>query len=390
MDTIHIAGIGSKSRESIYSAALGQALTSSLDCLSIISLLDRDGTFLMSTWLINAEKGNQSSAQSHTNQYVYIQVLTVCSAETDESGALRKMLAIKATILISLILFVAGGPKYSVKTIEFVLQMGDHFTAGGLVVIFDEDIWDANEEFVDELIEMYNRPLILLQSRRGQIEALSQDKLPKEIVSTDVLWFLRDLEEFLPIYQLVNLNYDVKNLMVILKNYRDEQVDKLLYEIQSESLSVLLDRGRHRSEIRRWTISNRIRIDLVLDGLRKPAKRETLMGRHLTIATLDFPPIVFVKTDGGQVNASGIEPSLMSIIAQRLDFQFSYIVPTNDEMWGTLIFDGPNVTVTGLLGLLHSGRADVAYGDLHMQQRLLPYVDFTQAFRNNVTNDNVS
>lgn len=49
-----------------------------------------------------------------------------------------------------------------------------------------------------------------------------------------------------------------------------------------------------------------------------------------------------------------------------------------------MIFNGSeNVTVTGLLGFLHRKEADVSYGDLHMQQRLLPYVDFTRAFRNN-------
>ncbi len=297
----------------------------------------------------------------------------------------------KTITLLSLAFLVAGSSvsRYSPKTVEFVLQMGAHLMNDGLVMIFDEDIWAANEEFVDEFIERYRQPLTLLQIRSGQFRnfgSFQNSLLITEIVCNDVILFIQDLNDILTIYNNVYLNYHVKSVTVVTKSHDTLQIDKLLYAIQSESLSVLLDRGRYLSEIRSWVVSNRIRVDS-LKKYEHPTsiERKTLMGRHLTIATLDFPPIVFAEknTKSGIVTASGIEPSLMNIIAERLEFNFSYILPANDEMWGTLIFDGNNVTVTGLLGLLNKNKADVAYGDLHMQQRLLPYVDFTLAFRNN-------
>ena len=283
-------------------------------------------------------------------------------------------------LLLSFILAVQSSSlTYNEKIIDFVLDIKKSSSYSGLVIIVDEDIFAANEELVEELIVRYQRPVTLLL--REQLKKLHDD-VEKEIVVNDFIILVQNLHNFISTYNLITFRYNVGHVVVATKSSREE-ARKLLMEIRSETLFLLTERRQHFI-IQRWGISDRIYESFDNIGKEIPIySRRKLNGRHLKIATLDFPPIVFANKKSGQLDVFGIEPSLMDVMAERLDFKFSYMLPPPDEMWGTLIFTGDNVTVTGLLGLLDRKIADVAYGDLHMQQRLLPYVDFTQAFRNN-------
>uniref|UniRef100_A0A0P4ZJ32 Uncharacterized protein n=1 Tax=Daphnia magna TaxID=35525 RepID=A0A0P4ZJ32_9CRUS len=258
-----------------------------------------------------------------------------------------------------------------------------------LVVIFEENGTAEQEEIVDELTVRYRRPLTLLRSRHGKIQAFDEIT-DQEVVCNNVAVLLQNLDEFSLIYEHIQQHYYLGEVILVTSSNSSKVGDKLLQDARNERLHLLIERGQRLVEIHKWMVSDRLQIDYVLKNNNVSwgtltGQRKMLMGRYLTIATLDFPPIVFAKkNESGKVIASGIEPSLVAILADKLDFKVNYILPVNDEMWGTLVFNGPkNVTVTGLLGFLHRKEADVSYGDLHMQQRLLPYVDFTRAFRNN-------
>ncbi|KAI9558989.1 hypothetical protein GHT06_015778 [Daphnia sinensis] len=273
------------------------------------------------------------------------------------------------------------------RTVEFIMEAES--MCSGLVVIFEEDGTAEQEEIVDELSVRYRRPLTLLRSRHGKVQAFDEIT-DKETVCNNVAVLLHNLEEFPPIYEHIQQHYYLGDVILVTSSNSSKIGDKLLQDARNEKLYLFVERGQRLVEIHKWMVSDRLQIDYIsknnnLSRGKLPGQRKMLMGRNLTIATLDFPPIVFAKKNvSGKVIASGIEPSLVAILADKLNFKVNYILPVNDEMWGTLVFNGTgNVTVTGLLGFLHRKEADVSYGDLHMQQRLLPYVDFTRAFRNN-------
>lgn len=300
------------------------------------------------------------------------------------------MLTGKTALLISFLLFhsvVESAYGLHSKAVQFILDMELDFDCSGLIIISDKTNLFDNED-VEDLIITYKHPVILLHITNGTIPNYKQDL--EAIVSNDpvcnhAVGFIQNLDGFQPIYLHIQFFYNVKYFFVVTQNIVTRP-ERLLNEIQSEHLWVLQERTRNLW-VQRWIVSNQIESHYILDHSHLKTKKKLtkkLMGRHLTIGTLDFPPIVFAKKVDDVVSASGIEPALMGILAERLNFKFSYILPDNpDEMWGTLKFDGDNVTVTGILGLLYRKKADVSYGDLHMQQRLLPYVDFTLAFRNN-------
>lgn len=318
---------------------------------------------------------------------MYIRSLICFPGQRQTLSLVGNMLA-KSLLIVLTLTKVINGQKLNQnhKTIQFILDMEADLFCSGLVVVSDNF---ENNDRLDELIERYQRPLILLESHSNGIVStyIPRQKIRQETYCKNVVLFISNLDVIPPVFHQVLERYHVRNFFIATRNI-SSRADILLREIRSESIWLLVESGP-KLRIRRWFVNNIIQsidISKYNDSVKQNLlTHQKLTGLHLTIGTLDFPPIVFAeKNRENTVETHGIEPSLMSIIAERLDFKFHYIFPDNtDEMWGTLIFNGDNFTITGILGLLHSKRADVAYGDLHIQERLVPYVDFTVAFRNN-------
>ncbi len=222
------------------------------------------------------------------------------------------------------------------SVIEYILNMD--VKCSGLVTIFDEEYSEENEEDMAKLILKKDRPLMLLQNHNGRIIVSDQQISTKETVCSDAVLFVQNLDDFPLIYEQVNDYFHAKKVILVTSN-SSTKADKLLSDIRSDNFFLLIERSQRLLEIHRWVISDRIQKNVVFrhSNLKKvlPVQRQTLMGRHLTIATLDFPPIVFAKKNylSGKVVVYGIEPTIMEILAERLDFRFSYILPVNDEMW---------------------------------------------------------
>jgi len=102
-------------------------------------------------------------------------------------------------------------------------------------------------------------------------------------------------------------------------------------------------------------------------------------GLHLKIGTLHYPPFIFQDQEKGSVY--GIEPSLLRILAEQLNFTFEYAFASPNEMWGEIFdFGGSNLTIIGLIGMLHRGEVDVALGDLYVDYNRKKYIDYTQPY----------
>lgn len=221
--------------------------------------------------------------------------------------------------------------------IEYILNMD--VRCSGLVTIFDEEYSEENEKDISKLILKKERPLTLLQNHNGRvIVSADQQNSTRETVCSDAILFIQNLGHFPLIYEQVNDYFHAKKIILVTSN-SSKEAEKLLDDIRNDNVYLLIERSQRFLEIYRWAVSDRIQKNVVFrhSNLKKilPVQRQTLMGRHLTIATLDFPPIVFAKTNefSGKVVVYGIEPTIMEILAERLDFQVSYILPVNDEMW---------------------------------------------------------
>jgi len=103
------------------------------------------------------------------------------------------------------------------------------------------------------------------------------------------------------------------------------------------------------------------------------------MDLHLKIATIHYPPFIFQDQEKGSVY--GIEPSLLHILAEKLNFTFEYIFAAPDEMWGEILdFGNGNVTFTGILGMLQRREADIALANYYVDYNRKKYIDFTQPY----------
>jgi hypothetical protein len=101
--------------------------------------------------------------------------------------------------------------------------------------------------------------------------------------------------------------------------------DEFLAQLRNENVYLIVQR-------KKWTISDRL-VELGDDNNR-------LLNRHLLIGTLHYPPAVLLQSDAKSI--SGIEPSLVSIIAKALNFTYDYVPAHPGEMWGELITDTNN------------------------------------------------
>ena len=125
---------------------------------------------------------------------------------------------------------------------------------------------------------------------------------------------------------------------------------KVLQQIQDERTFLLCDPD---GPILRWTANGQV--------LSAHQKSSSLTGRHLLIATLNYPPAVFVSPSTREV--SGIEPAIMDLLSDGLGFTFDYLLAPDGEMWGEITADGNQ---TGIRGMVYRKEADVAFGDMYL------------------------
>ncbi|EFX70686.1 hypothetical protein DAPPUDRAFT_256761 [Daphnia pulex] len=257
-----------------------------------------------------------------------------------------------------------------------------------IVVIFDQLSWDEElEDLSEELFQLsYSNPIILLSSNQSVLQECARSKSKWNlgaIACSNVAIFSRHPEELGRIHhQLTDCIY--ASQIFIVAKMAPNWADLWLKKMKSEII-VLILRERHKGlrEIRHWMINNEInRVKLLRKSnvsrneLGFETKRN-LMGRYLKVATLNFPPVVFISNQ----SIYGIEPSLMEVLASDLNFTFDYFPVSPNEMWGSVSGEGENLTATGLLGALMKKEADVALGNLYMDYTRLSIIGFSSYYK---------
>ncbi|KAK4318682.1 hypothetical protein Pmani_010310 [Petrolisthes manimaculis] len=100
-----------------------------------------------------------------------------------------------------------------------------------------------------------------------------------------------------------------------------------------------------------------------------------LGGRRLVTSVVNNWPFfnLTLGTDGLLRPHSGIDVSLLNTMAQHLNFTYSVVVP-EDGQWGTKLDNG---TVTGMVGMVASHRAQLAIDEITVNDLREDVVDFT-------------
>lgn len=173
------------------------------------------------------------------------------------------------------------------------------------------------------------------------------------------------------IYDQLSNRYRLNRFIVVIDNdqINEEISDAFLYERSNENLFVV---SSSRAEIHHWRVTdNQIHripfaskyYENLMTEHRFPSK---FSNRHLRIAIIDYPPVTMLTPV-----PDGIEPQLIAIIAQDLNFTFDYNRSLPDQMWD------------GLYKLLTEKRVDVALGDMFMHNSLRNFYAFSLSYKIN-------
>ncbi|KAJ9577295.1 hypothetical protein L9F63_006134 [Diploptera punctata] len=100
-------------------------------------------------------------------------------------------------------------------------------------------------------------------------------------------------------------------------------------------------------------------------------RRSNFHGHTITATAMNYPPLM--KMDKNNRMTGGLFGMVWMILEKRLNFQTVYVEP-EQKTWGAVL---PNNTSTGIVGMLHSGKAEVAVFNMLMTTRRMEVMDFT-------------
>ncbi|XP_053699476.1 uncharacterized protein LOC128746453 [Sabethes cyaneus] len=96
-----------------------------------------------------------------------------------------------------------------------------------------------------------------------------------------------------------------------------------------------------------------------------PAKTSSFKGCPLKVGAFQSNPfMIFEDDDDASSGISGIEGDLLKLLAEKLDFTISIVVPPNNTMWGQV--DGENST--GIIQLILDEEVDLGLSSLGLAQ----------------------
>ncbi len=229
-------------------------------------------------------------------------------------------------------------------------------------------IQDENKELAEKFINEQKKPLTLLESVNGIVPGWNKDeKWDNGPVCWSVVVFSHEPEMFKSLYRQIMIRYNV-NKIAIVSRFSSETASQLLSEIQNENFFVVLEKPGRDLELYTWAANYKIfkmiiKINKSVSADMIKINSLNLLGRHLKIGTVSFPPSDIIDYCG---QVTGIEPSLLETIAGRLKFSYEYVQASPNEMWGEINRNGDNVTITGLLGMLSRKEVDIVLAQLYI------------------------
>ncbi|EFX71092.1 hypothetical protein DAPPUDRAFT_256141 [Daphnia pulex] len=242
-----------------------------------------------------------------------------------------------------------------------------------------EEAGEEEEGLVNKFVEInqQSNPVILLEI--SSLKNFSWNIT--EPLCQNVVIFSRQIEKVISIYRQIKGNFYV-NKLVVVGQFSAEETRRLLFAIQNEKLFVLLEKIGRDLELYSWAVNNRTSLTTIRShsnvstemGKNRSVK---LLGRHLLIATLSYPPSVVIDVDG---SIRGIEPSVMESLADHLHFTYDFVQASPNEMWGEIFGSEGHFSFTGLLGMLARKEVDLAVGGLYISSIRAPFISYTEVY----------
>ncbi|KAF8778203.1 Glutamate receptor ionotropic like protein [Argiope bruennichi] len=98
---------------------------------------------------------------------------------------------------------------------------------------------------------------------------------------------------------------------------------------------------------------------------------------EITVGVLNAPYIFEINADeNGVVKPGGFEGRFLDSVLAALGFKYKMLEP-NDHEWGRLQSSG---NWSGLIGMLHNGKADIAISTLSVTEERMEVVDFSSSY----------
>ncbi|KAI9559848.1 hypothetical protein GHT06_013855 [Daphnia sinensis] len=254
---------------------------------------------------------------------------------------------------------------------EVILRILDRSNCPGIVLSLS-DAQTENEISLLNLLTGNNRkPITLFTHGRNEI-----------VCNDAIVSCYSNANELSSIYRNLRHHFHL-NKVIALTNLTG-QADQVLLDAMNERVFVLLEQPDTSIELLRWSVRhNRILryANLSIFDTRLNLK---FSDRQLRIATLHHPPAVVVRTDESGTVLEGIEPSIVKLVAEKLNFTFTYVLARSDEMWGDMVKNkttGKIIRFTGIRGMLVRKEVDLAFGDLYVMPSWLPHITFSQIYK---------
>lgn len=278
-----------------------------------------------------------------------------------------------------------------IQLVELILNLRNP-KSNGVVIYVDDAYWIEHREIVDNLLDFYPTSYVFFLEDKKKITSALENWIRnpqfKEIFYNDMIIFQQDLNDFPLFYADLEQYLLMKNVIIVTNP--SIQADKFLSTISRENVVLVIDHLQY-IEICSKKINGYIQREILKrdstikfnDSLVQ--KSRNLMGRHLIVAALhQYPPAMFKKNISGinELIMDGIEPSIINVLSQSLNFTYNYILAAPTEMWGRVVYDnGYNINATGLMGLLIRKEVDLAIGEMYIDYSRLRYIRFTIPYK---------
>ena len=102
-----------------------------------------------------------------------------------------------------------------------------------------------------------------------------------------------------------------------------------------------------------------------------PYKMSNLMGKNITLVTINYPPLAVIDWSKDPSTYDGLEPQFIFEWARRLNFTYGWA--HDDDYWGWIFKNGSGA---GIFGILSMDRADIAFNAFYLWEPEHHFLDY--------------
>lgn len=305
---------------------------------------------------------------------------------------MAKTIRYTGSIFLVLTLLVDPSPALAGNQLYDLILALKNPTCPSFAIVSDQLSWDEEFEELSETLLKFSHldSIILLSSHQHDLQSCEKNGNKKRLgaaTCSNAVVFSHHPEELTRIHHQLMARLYVNQVFVITDMLSDS-ADAWLQQMKNEMIILILrERYKGLRQIRNWMINHQIHYTKLLSNTIVTREElgfhggKNLMGRYLKVATLNFPPVVFIVNQSNTAMIYGIEPAIMEVLGSDLNFTFDYFPVSPNEMWGSVSGEGENRTATGLLGALMKKEADVALGNLYIDYTRLSIIGFSSYYK---------